>query len=40
MSSGIAMVNTETAEAIGVDYSKFADLCEEVKETTTQESFE
>lgn len=40
MSSGIAMVNTETAEAIEVDYSKFADLCEEVKETTTQESFE
>lgn len=40
MSSGIAMVNTETAEAIGLDYSAFSDLCEEVKETTTQESFE
>ena len=40
MSSGIAMVNTETASAIGLDYSSFADMCEEVKETTTQESFE
>ena len=40
MSSGIAMVNTETAEAIGLDYSAFEDMCEEVKETTTQESFE
>ena len=40
MSSGIAMVNTETAEAIGLDYSAFNDLCEEVKETTTQESFD
>lgn len=40
MSSGIAMVNTETAEAIGLDYSAFQDLCEEVKETVTQESFE
>ncbi len=39
MSSGIAMVNTETAEAIGLDYSAFQGLCEEVKETTTQESF-
>lgn len=40
MSSGIAMVNTETAEAIGLDYSVFNDLCEEVKETVTQESFD
>lgn len=40
MSSGIAMVNTETAEAIGLDYSAFNDLCEEVKETTTQEGFD
>ena len=40
MSSGIAMVNTETAEAIGLDYSAFNDLCEEVKETVTQESFD
>ena len=40
MSSGIAMVNTETAEAIGLDYSAFNDLCEVVKETVTQESFD
>lgn len=40
MSSGIAMVNTETAEAIGLDYSAFNGLCEEVKETVTQESFD
>ncbi len=40
MSSGIAMVNTDTAEAIGLDYSAFNDLCEEVKETVTQESFD
>lgn len=40
MSSGIATVNTETAEAIGLDYKAFADMCEELKETTTMESFE
>lgn len=40
MSSGIAMVNTETAEAIGLEYSAFADLCEELKEITTMESFQ
>ena len=40
MSSGIAMVNTETAEKVGLDYSMFKDMCEEVKETTTQESFD
>lgn len=40
MSSGIAMVNTETAGAIGLDYSSFGDLVEELKETTTMESFE
>lgn len=40
MSSGIAMVNTETAAGIGLDYSAFADLCEAVHETVTQESFE
>ncbi len=39
MSSGIATVNTEVASAIGVDYSAFASLCEELKETITQESF-
>jgi putative ABC transport system substrate-binding protein len=40
MSSGIATVNTETAEAIGIDYSVFADQVEDLKETTTMESFE
>lgn len=40
MSSGIAMVNTETAQAIGIDYSGFNSLVEELKETTTMESFE
>lgn len=40
MSSGIATVNTETAEAVGLDYAVFQDMCEELKETTTMESFE
>lgn len=40
LDNGIATVNTETAEAIGIDYSGFADLCEEVKETKTAEEFE
>ena len=39
MSSGIATVNTEVASAIGLDYSAFTSLCEELKETITQESF-
>ena len=39
MSSGIATVNTEVASVIGLDYSAFASLCEELKETITQESF-
>ena len=39
MSSGIATVNTEVASAIGLDYSAFASLCEELKEIITQESF-
>ena len=39
MSSGIATVNTEISSAIGLDYSAFASLCEELKETITQESF-
>lgn len=40
MSSGIATVNTETATALGIDYSMFGDMCEELKETVTAESFE
>ena len=38
--NGIATVNTETAEALGIDYSGFADLCTGVVETTTAEEFE
>ncbi len=40
LDNGIATVNTETAEAIGLDYSMFADMCAEVKEITTAEEFE
>lgn len=40
MSSGIATINTETAKAIGLDYTPFVNMCEEIKETTTMESFE
>lgn len=39
LDNGIATVNTETAEAIGVDYSAFADLCDEVRETVTAKEF-
>lgn len=39
LDNGIATVNTETAEAIGLDYSMFKDMCEELKETTTQKEF-
>lgn len=40
LDNGIATVNTETADAIGIDYSGFKDLCDEVKETKTAEEFE
>ena len=40
LDNGIATVNTETAEAIGLDYSMFADMCEELKEITTAQEFE
>lgn len=40
LDNGIATVNTETAEKIGLDYSMFADLCDSVKETKTAEEFE
>lgn len=39
LNNGIATVNTETAEAIGLDYSAFKGMCEEVKETKTAENF-
>ena len=38
--NGIATVNTETAEAIGLDYSGFAEKCTAVVETITAEEFE
>ena len=38
--NGIATVNTETAEAIGLDYSAFAEKCAAVVETVTAEEFE
>lgn len=40
LDNGIVTVNTETAEAIGLDYSMFADLCSELKEIQTAQSFE
>lgn len=38
--NGIATVNTETAEALGIDYSAFAENCTAVVETVTAEEFE
>ncbi len=38
--NGIATVNTETAEALGMDYSGFAEKCTAVIETITAEAFE
>ena len=35
MNNGIATINTDTAAKLGLDYSMFADICEQVKETTT-----
>lgn len=40
LDNGIATVNTETAEAIGLDYSSFESMCEEVIETKTAEEFD
>lgn len=38
--NGIATVNTETAEAIGLDYSSFEEKCTAVVKTVTAEEFE
>ena len=38
--NGIAMVNTESAEALGLDYSGFEEVCTGVVETVTAEEFE
>lgn len=40
LDNGIATVNTETAEAIGMEYGMFADMCTELKEIVTAEEFE
>ncbi len=40
LDNGIATVNTEIAEAIGLDYAKLESLCAELKEVTTAEEFE
>ncbi len=40
LDNGIATINTETAEAIGLDYSMFDDMCEELKEIETAKEFE
>lgn len=40
MDSGIATVNTDVAEMIGLDYSMFADMCTQLVETKTAEEFE
>lgn len=39
MDNGIATVNTETAAAIGLDYSMFADKCSNLVEIQTAEEF-
>ena len=40
MDSGIVTINTETADALGIDTDCFKDLCREIKEVTTSEAFE
>lgn len=40
MSNGIATINTDVASSIGLDYSKFKDMCEQVKEIKTAEDFQ
>lgn len=40
LDNGIATVNTETAQAIGFDYSMFKDKCTELKEIVTAKEFE
>lgn len=40
LDNGIATVNTETAEAIGLDYSMFTGMCSELREIQTAKEFE
>ena len=37
---GIVTVNTETAQAVGIDYSVFEEMCSKLVETVTAEEFE
>lgn len=40
LDNGIATINTDTAQAIGLDYSMFEEMCSELKEITTAKEFE
>ena len=40
LDNGIATVNTDTAQAIGLKYDMFADMCEKLVETKTAQNFE
>ena len=40
LDNGIATVNTDTAQEIGLDYSMFEAMCSELKEITTAKEFE
>lgn len=40
LENGIATINIETAEALGIDYSSFSKICSEVVETTTRQEFD
>lgn len=40
MDNGIATVNTETAEALGLDYGMFGDMCTSLVEIQTAQEFE
>ena len=40
LDNGIATVNTDVAEKVGLDAGIFEGMCEEVRETQTAEEFE
>ena len=39
LDGGIITVNTQTAEALGIDYTIFKEHCTELKETVTKKEF-
>lgn len=39
LDNGIATVNTDTAQKVGIDYSSFKGMCEDVKEIKTSQEF-